>query len=128
MTSKEAVEAAARASFQFMKEEPWEAASPDETDLFKDAARKALAAALPHMLHYAALEALARVTALAADWEDKGEYDIAYSKTVPDEDIAMALLTHGADMVENARLIRIAMDVKPEIITVEADRLIDEMD
>ena len=45
-----AVEAAAGAAFQFMEDQPWEAASPEETDFFRDAARKGLEAAAPHML------------------------------------------------------------------------------
>jgi hypothetical protein len=58
--------------------------------------------------------ALERVEALAALWEARGESDMAYSKTIPDEDIAMALLTSGAGMVENARHIRIALDTRAE--------------
>ena len=54
-------------------------------------------------------EALARVEALAEQWTKRGEHDMAFSKTVPDEDIAMVLLTDGASMVENARHIRAAV-------------------
>ncbi len=50
------------------------------------------------------------VLALAEQWHARGEHDMAYSKTIPDEDIAMALLTNGADMVENARHIRAAIE------------------
>lgn len=54
-------------------------------------------------------EALARVEELASAWTARGEHDMAFSKTVPDEDIAMVLLTEGASMVENARHIRAAV-------------------
>lgn len=53
--------------------------------------------------------AIARVMTLADLWEREGESDMAVSKTVTDEDVAMALLTEGASMVENARLIRNAI-------------------
>jgi hypothetical protein len=56
---------------------------------------------------------LERVEALAASWEARGESDMAYSKTIPDDDVAMALLTSGADMVENARHIRAALGTNP---------------
>ena len=54
-------------------------------------------------------EALERVEGLAGAWTARGEHDMAFSKTVPDEDIAMVLLTEGASMVENARHIRVAV-------------------
>lgn len=54
-------------------------------------------------------EAVARVLTLADLWEREGERDMAYSKTFTDERIAMILLTEGAAMVENARLIRNAV-------------------
>lgn len=54
----------------------------------------------------AAIEA---VEDLAKVWNAKGEHDMVYSKTIPDEDIAMELLTHGADMVEKARILRAAV-------------------
>lgn len=50
-----------------------------------------------------------RVEALASAWEARGEHDMKFSKTIPDEDIAMAILTEGASMVENARHIRNAI-------------------
>lgn len=50
------------------------------------------------------------VRELAATWHMRGENDIAYSKVIPDEDVSMALLTNGSDMVENARHIRKALD------------------
>jgi hypothetical protein len=49
--------------------------------------------------------ALERVRELAHAWESRGEHDMKFSKTIPDEDFAIALLTDGAQMVENARLI-----------------------
>lgn len=55
-------------------------------------------------------EALTRVAALADAWEAQGEHDMACSKDIPDEDIAIALLTEGATMVENARHIRNAIE------------------
>lgn len=54
-------------------------------------------------------EAIERVTTLANRWEDRGEHDMDYSKTIQDEDISMHLLTEGASMVENARHIRNAL-------------------
>ena len=54
-------------------------------------------------------EALTRIEALAEQWTKRGEHDMAFSKTIPDEDIAMVLLTEGASMVENARHIRNAL-------------------
>ena len=63
--------------------------------------RIALEAAAPHLM--------AGVKALADAWESRGEYDMAFSKTIPDEDIAMELLTGGAQKVENARHIRNAI-------------------
>jgi hypothetical protein len=62
---------------------------------------QALEAAAPHLM--------APLVALAEQWNARGEHDMAYSKTVPDEYIAMELLTNGADMVENARHIRNAI-------------------
>lgn len=56
----------------------------------------------------AALEA---VEALAKAWESRGEHDMKFSKSIQDEDIAMALLTEGASKVENARHIRNALEV-----------------
>lgn len=55
------------------------------------------------------LAAVEAVEDLARVWTAKGEHDMAYSKTIPDEDIAMELLTHGAEMVENARILRTAV-------------------
>jgi len=57
----------------------------------------------------ALLAAVDAVESLAEQWHARGEHDMAYSKTIPDEDIAMALLTNGADMVENSRHIRNAI-------------------
>lgn len=54
-------------------------------------------------------EALERVERLATGWHLRGESDMAFSKTLPDEDIAMAILTDGAAQVENARHIRNAL-------------------
>lgn len=53
--------------------------------------------------------ALERVEQLAALWHSRGEHDMVYSKTIPDEDIAMAILTDGAQRVDNARHIRNAL-------------------
>jgi hypothetical protein len=55
------------------------------------------------------IQALEAVEDLAKVWNAKGEHDMVYSKTIPDEDIAMELLTHGADMVEKARILRTAV-------------------
>lgn len=51
---------------------------------------------------------VAAVEALAAAWEARGEHDMAYSKTLPD-DIAQAIYEAGAEMVERARHIRVAL-------------------
>lgn len=50
------------------------------------------------------------VESLAIGWTLRGESDMAFSKTLPDPDIADAILTNGAQMVENARHIRTALD------------------
>jgi hypothetical protein len=55
------------------------------------------------------LSALDAVEALAQQWHARGEHDMAFSKVIDNEDVAMALLTNGADMVENARHIRTAV-------------------
>ncbi len=55
------------------------------------------------------LAALDAVTALAEAWHSRGESDMTFSKTIPDEYIAMEILTNGAQMVENARHIRAAI-------------------
>lgn len=52
---------------------------------------------------------IARVQALADAWTARGEHGMAYSKTIPDENIADYLLGAGAEMVENARHIRNAL-------------------
>lgn len=64
-----------------------------------------LEAAAPHML--------AGVTALADAWEARGEHDMKVSKTIKDEDIAIAILTDGATKVENARHLRNALRPTP---------------
>jgi hypothetical protein len=69
--------------------------------VYEDYAKAMLEAASSHMF--------AGVTALADDWEKRGEYDMAYSKTVADEDIALQLLQAGAQMVDDARLVRNAI-------------------
>jgi len=70
-----------------------------------DGARMAeVLASIPRLL-----SALDAVDKLAEQWHARGEHDMAFSKTIQDEDIAMELLTHGAGMVENARHIRNAV-------------------
>lgn len=66
---------------------------------------------VPALLAYARdLEArIGRVEALAADWESRGEYDMAYSKTMTDEEAAIQILANGAQLVDDARLIRAAL-------------------
>jgi len=54
--------------------------------------------------------ALERVESLAKAWESRGEHDMKFSKSIPNEDIAMAILTEGASKVENARHIRNALE------------------
>lgn len=53
-----------------------------------------------------------RVERLADAWEARGESDMAFSKRIPDENIAISILTNGAQMVENARRIRNALEPK----------------
>lgn len=52
---------------------------------------------------------IARVQALADAWTARGEHDMAYSKTIPDENIADYLLGAGAELVEKARHIHTAL-------------------
>lgn len=96
--TEEAVEAAAKAMAELGESDNGESWWPDF-------ARAALEAAAPHMF--------AGVTALADNWEAQGEYDMAYSKNVTDEDIALQLLQSGAQMVDDARLVRNAIGGKP---------------
>ena len=56
--------------------------------------------------------AIDAVRALADAWEARGEHDMKFSKSIPDEDIAIEILTNGAGMVENARHIRNALEGK----------------
>lgn len=56
------------------------------------------------------LAAVKAVSDLANEWEQRGEYDMAYSKTIQDEDIAIEILKSGAQMVDDARLIRNALE------------------
>jgi len=72
----------------------------DQRDRALDLARK----------QQAAIEA---VTKLADGWHSRGEHDMKFSKTIPDEDIALAILADGAQKVENARMIREALEAKP---------------
>jgi len=58
----------------------------------------------------AAIDAVKR---LAIGWTLRGESDMAFSKKLLDPDIADAILTNGAQMVENARHIRNALEAKP---------------
>jgi len=67
-------------------------------------------------------EVIARVEALAEMWHKRGESDMAYSKTIPDEDIAMAILTDGAARVENARHIRNAIRAAVTAAKGDGDR------
>ena len=71
--------------------------TPSDIDYLRKLARK----------QAAALEA---VEALAKAWESRGEHDMKFSKSIPDEDIAMAIPTEGASKVENARHIRAALE------------------
>jgi len=95
----------------------------------RNALIEALEAAAPHLLSHereetrlAHLDAVVNaeavdrleakldaVGALADEWEARGESDMAGSKQILDGHIAMALLTEGASLVENARHIRNAI-------------------
>jgi hypothetical protein len=75
------------------------AAAPENVRYLLDLARK----------QQAQLDA---VRALTDQWNARGESDMAFSKTIPDENISIALLTDGATMVENARHIRNALEAK----------------
>ena len=101
MIPDEAVEVAARAIFQNQTGMDWESRSSILRDTWLDDARAALEAAAPHLL--------APVVDLAEQWRTQGEDEMAASKEMQDEHIAMVLLTEGAAMVENARHIRNAI-------------------
>jgi hypothetical protein len=75
----------------------------------------AVLADIPYLLTLARKQAAAleAVEALAKAWESRGEHDMKFSKSIPDEDIAMAILTEGASKVENARHIRNALEATP---------------
>jgi phage gp36-like protein len=53
---------------------------------------------------------LEAVRDLADQWHARGESDMAFSKTIPDENISIVILTDGATMVEIARHIRNALE------------------
>jgi hypothetical protein len=57
--------------------------------------------------------ALDAVRELASQWDARGAHDMLVSKTIPDDDIAAAVYTDGAQKVENARKIRNALEAKP---------------
>jgi hypothetical protein len=57
--------------------------------------------------------ALERVERLAIGWTLRGESDMEFSKRIPDPDIAIEILTNGAQMVENGRAIRAALEATP---------------
>lgn len=103
MIPEAAVEAAAKALFVMFGPRSATLEDLNTEDKAEElaAARVILEAAAPHLM--------AGVKALADAWESRGEYDMAFSKTIPDEDIAMELLTGGAQKVENARHIRNAI-------------------
>lgn len=52
---------------------------------------------------------ITKVRELAESWHQRGEHDMAFSKTIPDENIAIVILDEGATKVENARHIRNAL-------------------
>jgi|GEM_PF-4823550 len=53
-------------------------------------------------------ESVRSVLALADAWEARGEHDMKFSKSLPEE-VALALHDGGADMVNKARLVRLAV-------------------
>ncbi|MCU6481960.1 hypothetical protein [Arthrobacter sp. A2-55] len=53
-------------------------------------------------------ESVRSVLALADAWEARGEHDMEFSRSLP-EDVAEAIHDGGADMVNKARLIRMAV-------------------
>jgi len=55
------------------------------------------------------LDAIAAVQALADSWTRRGESDMAYSKTVHDDEVALAVLADGVDLIEKAGHIRNAL-------------------
>jgi hypothetical protein len=132
MISDEAVEAAAKA-LAGARHGLWELTPEPKRRLYMRDARLSLEAASPILLSHERQQTadahrdaivnrdtadkmetqLARVNALAADWEARGERDIADSKTFEDEDIAMAFLTEGANKVEAARHLRNALNTNP---------------
>lgn len=74
---------------------------PEDREYALTEARAALEAAAPHMF--------AAIAKLAESWEARGEHDMKVAKTIRDEYIAMEILGHGAQMVENARHVRNAI-------------------
>lgn len=99
----EAVEAASKALYEsrYMDMRVWEDLDAADQDEMREELAIALEAAAPHLM--------APILALAEQWHTQGEDDMAVSKTIQDEHIAVTLLTEGASMVENARHIRNAV-------------------
>lgn len=55
------------------------------------------------------IRALEVIDGMAAQWKARGEHDMNFSTSIHDENIAEALHTDGADMVEKARRIQHAI-------------------
>jgi hypothetical protein len=54
--------------------------------------------------------AVEAVLTLTADWHERGEHDMELSKSMQKRDNAMMVYLDGVSMVENARLIRAAIE------------------
>ena len=60
------------------------------------------------------LASVKRVRDLADAWTSRGEHQLAFSRTAP-EDVIDALVDSGADWVEKARILRLALDGSPSL-------------
>lgn len=70
----------------------------------------------PYLMQWNAelLATVKRVRDLADAWTSRGEHQLAFSKTAP-EDVIDALVDSGADWVEKARILRLALDASPSL-------------
>lgn len=68
------------------------------------------------------IRALTVVDSIAFGWQARGEHDMEFSKSIQDENIAEALHTDGADMVEKARRIQYAISRGLDASTMPAAR------
>lgn len=94
--------------FDSMDTEIFQAVEKDEDGIAAAASKADVAYLLSVVAEQAAT--IERVKKLADMKHMRGESDMAYSKTIQDEDIALVILDDGADRVEFAREIRNALN------------------